>query len=138
MKTISQEQWYGLCDMGSGKPVPLAQADLSKSFVYHREYGVFPVNFGAHQQVMALLYAWHHGYAEHGRHAAYEMLHDLREQGKAKPLSDASLLADKFLEEIEGTAFRSSVGKKVNAGKRGNLTVIEKRWFGEITYLMDD
>jgi hypothetical protein len=122
---ITEEQWYKFCDAGGGRPMALAAFDLTKPFVFFRKYGIFPVNHGHHQQVMALLYAWEHDY-----HCPYDMIRD-------KKIREISTLADAFLEELDGTAFRSSVGKKVVAGKRTSLTTIEKRKFGEISYTME-
>lgn len=129
--SIGDTKWYALCDAHGGMPKPLAEADLTKSWVYDREYGVFPVAGGYHQQVMAMLYAWHKGFSR-----TYDLQIHLEETegGRRK---ETSYLADKFIEEIPGTAFKSSVGKKVNAGARGSLTVIEKRFFGDITYIME-
>src|SRR3546814_13385743 len=42
-------------------------------------------------------------------------------------LNDLSDAADYWLEHTPGAAFRSSVGKTVQAGSAKNLTVIEKR-----------
>jgi hypothetical protein len=123
---ISDERWYKLCDAGLGRSMPLDEADISKSFVYDRQYGLFYCNGGHHQQAMALLYAWTQGFD-----SAYDLLDELK-------IRDLSVLADKFIEEMEGTCFRSSVGKTVIAGKRKNLTVIEKRFFGEIKYIVEE
>ncbi|MDP3227094.1 MAG: hypothetical protein Q8N13_03845 [Acidovorax sp.] len=46
--------------------------------------------------------------------------------------------ADRWLEITPGAAFRSSVGRKIQAGKRSHLTLIEKRWLGDIQYLFDE
>jgi len=122
---ITDEQWWAFCDQHAAKPIPLAEADLAKPFVYSRKYGVMYVPSGYHQQVMAMLYAWEHGFVK-----AYHMM----DSEAHDHLKETSQLADKFLEELPGTAFRSSVGKCVVAGKREHLTMIEKRFFGEIKY----
>lgn len=130
-KELSEEQWYRICDAGAGKARALSEFDVSKSFVYDREYGIFPVAGGYHQQTMAQLCAFHHGFK-----CAHDMLDHLKQQdGKRR---ETSHLADMFLEKIPGTAFRSSVGKCVTAGTRHSLTPIENRIFGELKFAFED
>lgn len=106
-----------------GQPVPLHEADLTKSFVYDRRWGVFYVPFGHHQLAMATLLAFHHGYTK-----ALVAAKELGLKGSAEA-------ADRWLEATPGAAFRSSVGKNVQVGPKGNLTPIELRWLGDVTHV---
>ncbi len=126
MSSFTPAQWQLLAGAGACEAVPLHQADLDRSFVYLRDAGVFYCNAGRHRLTMSLLLAFAHGYDD-AAEAAEEMGLDF---------PDAT--ADCWLEHTPGAAFRSSVGGKVQAGKRGHLTLVEKRWLGEIVYLFDD
>jgi hypothetical protein len=130
-KPLTEEQWYRMSDAGAGEARALPGFDVTKSFVYDREYGIFPVNGGYHQQAMAQLCAFHHGFEDAGK-----MIDHLKKQTSKR--WETSHLADMFLEKIPGTAFRSSVGKSVTAGTRHSLTPIEKRIFGELKYAFED
>jgi hypothetical protein len=130
-KPLTEEQWYRMSDAGAGEARALPEFDVTKSFVYDREYGIFPVNGGYHQQAMAQLYAFHHGFADAG-----QMIDHLKSQSSKR--WETSHLADLFIEKIPGTAFRSSVGKCVVSATRHSLTPIEKRIFGELKYTLED
>src|SRR3546814_15022874 len=68
--------------------------------------------FRSHQSAMALLLAFQHGL--YRRMEVVELLN----------LNDLSDAADYWLEHTPGAAFRSSVGKTVQAGSAKNLTEI--------------
>lgn len=123
---FSDEQWWSMCDACMSMPVPLAQADLSKPFVYDRQYGVFYVPMGYHQTAMSVLLAFQHGLTKGV---------DVSEKLELR-YSEGT--ADEWLRATPGACFRSSVGKKVQAGQRGSLSVIERRIFGEVEYLFED
>ena len=123
---FTDQQWWKMCDAHMSLPVPLHEADLSKPFVFQRGYGVFYVPNGMHQVAMSLLLAFNHGLAC-GDDAAEKF-----------GLEYSAGTADKWLEETPGAAFRSAVHSKVRAARRGNLTAIEKRFFGEVQYLMQE
>lgn len=125
MHSLTPQQLQTLKETGASEPEPLHLADLDRPFVYARTFGVFYCVAGRHRDTMSLLFAFAKGY-ESGIDAAEELGLDFPEE-----------TADRWLEEIQGTAFRSSVGCRVQVGKRANLTVIEKRWFGEVEYLFD-
>lgn len=120
---FTDEQWWAMCGAQMSMPVPLHAANLTVPFVYERGFGVFYVPMGYHQQAMSTLLAFQHGLNK-GVDVA-EKLH--------LALSDGT--ADRWLELTPGAAFRSSVGRSVKAGKKGVLTVIERRHFGEVEYV---
>ncbi len=117
MKQLTEQQRWRICDYCSD-PIPLKEADLSVPFVYDREYGFFYVPFGYHQQVMANLQAFKNSYDD-----AYDYM-DVHEIG------DLYCVADAWLKDNEGVAFRSSVGNHIYTGDRTTLNHAEKRIFG--------
>ncbi len=123
---FTPQQWQMLVEAGAQEPQPLHLADLGLPFVYDRMIGVFHCAAGRHRLAMSLLLAF-----RHGCHSGIEVGEKLR-------LEFPDDTADRWLEETPGVAFRSSVGRKVQAGKRASLTLIEKRWLGEIEYLFED
>lgn len=125
MRSFTSQQLLALKEAGASAPEPLHLADLSRPFAYERAFGIFYCAPGRHRDTMSLLFAFFKGY-ESGIEAAEELGLDFPEE-----------TADRWLEEVQGTAFRSSVGHRVQVGKRANLTFIEKRWLGEVEYLFD-
>jgi hypothetical protein len=126
MDNFTPEQWQTLLEAGASEPQPLHLADLSLPFVYYRPVGVIHCGAGKHRLAMSILLAFAHGAAsgvEIGEHLGLDFPDET---------------ADRWLEITPGAAFRSSVGRKVQAGKRANLTLIEKRWLGDIQYLFDE
>ena len=117
---LNQRQWNCFCDFHMSKPVPLASADLSRPFVYERQYGLFYVPSGLHQSAMSFLLALQHG-LDHGI--------DVAEKLKLK-YSDGT--ADHWLEHTPGAAFKSSVGKRIQVAKHRGLTIQERRLFGDV------
>lgn len=122
---LSLRQFWKLCDAEMSDPVVLSRADVSRPFVYDRQFGFFYVPMGRHQQAMSLLLAFHHGHSD-GLTAAGRL-----------GLEYSSGSADHWLEHIPGTAFRSSQGSRVLAGRRGSLNAIERRIFGTVDYLFE-
>jgi len=120
---FSDERWWAMCSANMSVPVPLHLADVSQPFVYDRQYGLFYVPVGHHQLAMSTLLAWQHGCVK-GLDVAEKL---------GLEFSDGT--ADRWLETTSGAAFRSSQGKKVQAGKRGALTVIERRLLGDVEYV---
>lgn len=120
---FTEAQWWRMCDVNMELPVPLAKADLSRPFVYCRQYGVFFVGYGHHQSAMSLLLAF-----ECGVRGGIEV-------GKLLGLKFPYETADRWLEQTPGAAFKSSVSSKVYAWRPENLTVIEKRFLGPIEFL---
>ena len=129
--SLKDELWWAMCDAGMSRPVKLTKADLSKEFLYDRRYGVFYCQFGKHQFAMALLLAWDLG-AENYLDIDHSKLgiSDWRSR-------ECSTFADYFLENTKGTCFKSSVGKTVKVGKRGNLSNMELDFFGCVDYLSE-
>jgi hypothetical protein len=78
------------------------------SFIYDRSVGAFWVEGSAHVLVLSKLYSIHLGADTWSSH----------EQ------------ADRFMLEIPGICFRSSISKIVTAGKPENLSRTEKRIIG--------
>jgi hypothetical protein len=126
MDNFTPEQWQTLLEAGASEPQPLHLADLSLPFVYYRPVGVIHCGAGKHRLAMSILLAFAHGAASGV------------EVGERLNLDFPDETADRWLEITPGAAFRSSVGRKVQAGKRAHLTQIEKRWLGEIQYLFDE
>lgn len=123
MKTLTQEQFWAACDANMSDPLTLEQADLSKPFVYDREYGLFYVPCAYHQLALAQLFAWHTGFVK-----AYDAI-------DAFKMRDSSQAADKLFENFPGIAILSSVGVTVHAFNKNSLTQREKDFFGKITYM---
>ena len=126
MINFTPQQWHMLVAAGAQEPQPLHLADLTIPFVYDRMIGVFHCAAGRHRLAMSLLLAF-----RYGRDSGIEV-------GEELGLEFPDDTADRWLEETPGVAFRSSVGRKVQAGKRASLTLIEKRWLGEVEYLFED
>jgi hypothetical protein len=125
MSNFTQEQWRLLASTGASEAMPLHQVDMNRSFVYLRDIGVFYCSPGKHRLAMSLLLAFAHGH-DNAIEAAEALGLDFPEE-----------TADRWLEETPGAAFRSSVGGKVQAGKREHLSMIERRWLGNIDYLFE-
>lgn len=126
MDNFTPQQWQILLGAGATEPQPLHLADLSQPFVYYRPVGVIHCGAGKHRLAMSILLAFAHDCAsgvEVGEHLGLDFPDET---------------ADRWLEITPGAAFRSSVGRKVQAGKRVHLTMIEKRWLGDVEYLFDD
>lgn len=123
---MTQQMWWKMCDCQMELPIALAQADLSKPFIYERKWGVFYVPSGYHQAAMSLLLAFQHN------------LNSGVDVAKKLGLVHSEGTADHWLEHTQGAAFRSSVGKKINVATLKNLSVQERRYFGEVMCLFDD
>ncbi|MDP1743150.1 hypothetical protein [Polaromonas sp.] len=126
MTDLTPPQWQALLEAGVKEPQPLHLADLSVPFVYERTVGVLHCAAGKHRLAMSILLAFAHN-CDSGI-----------EVGERLGLDFPDETADRWLEITPGAAFMSSVGRKVQAGKRANLTLIEKRWLGDIQYLFDE
>lgn len=112
-KLFNDKQFYVMCDCNMSLPVKLSEANLLNSFVYDRKYGLFYVPSGFHQTAMSLLLAFHYG-LDTGIHVA-----------KKLNINFSDGTADFYLRNIKGTAFRSSVSKKIMIGSFGNLNKSE-------------
>lgn len=116
---LTQRQWNLYCDFGISTPVPLAQADLTRPFVYERQYGVFYVPGAMHQSAMSLLLALQHG------------CDDGIDVSKLLKLEYSCGTADYWLENTPGAAFKSSVSSRIKVGSGRGLTPLERRLFGD-------
>ncbi|PTH79063.1 hypothetical protein [Aeromonas veronii] len=128
-ENLDRKIWWAMCDAHMSMPRKLAEADLSKPFVYDRRYGVFYVPFGCHSMAMATILAWDLG--------VYSYM-DI--DNKAIGISDfrascSTAFSDYYLENTPGTCFKSSISKQVISGKPAGLNNQEKCFFGDIAYL---
>lgn len=116
---FSDEQWYQMCSANMSRPVPLHKAELYKPFVYDRQWGLFYVSMGFHYMAMATLLTFRAGFVD-----PYEYKRSLNLEG----YDYLHQMADKWLLEVEGTAFASSLDEEtITVGKRGNLNAAEKQ-----------
>lgn len=115
-RPFTDEQWFKMCDLDMSMPVPLANADLTKPFVYDRAFGVFsaPSN---HQFIMSLLLAWQHS-------CPSGLL-----VGAKLGLSFPWETADTWLLNTPGAAFLSSVSSQISVATGKGLTPEERRLF---------
>lgn len=124
-KNIPQEIWWSMVRYGLSEAHCLRTADLTRPFVYDRYFGFFYVPATKHPAAMSLLLAWHHGCADP---------FDLPKS--VAPSFDSEALADRYLESISGTCYRSSVSKGITyTWTRQSLNVFESDLFSPIKYL---
>lgn len=119
---LPDRKWWRLSDFG-GQPVVLdAETAGFKSFVYDRNVGLVPCDFGKHSHLMALLYAWRLGHDDF-----FDLAESLRVENWQ--------LADLFI-RLPGTAFRSSLHKHGTvAAARGSLADWEASLFRSIDWV---
>lgn len=122
---LSNRQWNQFCNFCMSDPIHLAEADLSKSFVYARKHGVFYVPGGYHQSAMSFLLAIDHG------------CEDGIDVGVKLNLDYSNGTADYWLEHTPGAAFKSSVGKTIQIANGKNLTPLERRLFKDATKVFE-
>jgi hypothetical protein len=115
-----EQRWLMVEARLATEPVVLGRADLTRSFIYARDYGVFYCGAGSHQIAMSLLLAFQHG-CEDGCDVAEKL-----------GLEYPNATADRWLDETPGAAFLSSVGQKVQTKRSGSLTAIERRLLGAL------
>lgn len=125
-KILTEDQFWAVCSDNMSDPLSLGKADLSKPFIYERRFGVFYVPPVHHPNGMSLLLAFQHG------------LHNGAAVGEKLRIQYSAGTADEWLRTTPGACFRSSVGKRVQAGAPDALTVIERRLFGEIQYIFGE
>jgi hypothetical protein len=121
---MTEAQWCHMVDNHIGRPEPLSVDTLPETWVYYRPWGMMFVPFGCHQGAMATLYAFHHGYRSYIT-AGNEM--------DIKSYRVCETLADRFLMELDGTAFLSSAGKAITCGRREHLDARERQAFRNFT-----
>lgn len=120
---FSDEQWWAMCDIQMSRPVPLNVADLTKPFIYCREFGVFYVGGGRHMAAMTLLLAFQHG----------EL--DWLDIAPKLSLEYPYGTSEHWLEHTPGAAVLSSVSKTIEAFSVSNLNEAERNAFAKIRYL---
>jgi hypothetical protein len=118
-RDLPMGQWSQFCEFCMSDPVPLSIADLTRPFVYERQYGVIYVPGGYHPSAMSFLLALQLG-CEDGIDAAEKL-----------NVTYSSGTADYWLENTPGAAFKSSVGKRIQVATGRGLTVQERRMFGD-------
>jgi len=115
-RLYTDEQWHMMVNACISQPRPLAGTNLYEPWVYYRPWGLMFVPSGYHQAAMATLFAFHHGHLRAHEYAATLGIKAYRANEE---------LADRFLMELDGTAFKSSVGSKVTTGRMSSLNAIE-------------
>ncbi len=122
---ITDKMWWEMCNFHMSLPVALAEADLSKPFVYERKWGVFYVPMGMHPHAMSLLLAFQH-----------DLTNGIK-VGDKLGLQYSDETADYWLEHTTGAAFRSSVGKRIQVASTKMLTIQERRLFGQASCVFE-
>lgn len=122
---LTQIQRNGFIDLHISYPIRLSEADLSRPFVYEREYGLFYVPGGYHQAAMSLLLAIRHD-CEDGIDVAEEL-----------GLEYLCGTADYWLEHVSGAAFRSAVSPVIQVATQQGLSIEERRLFGKVSCLSE-
>lgn len=127
---LTDQHWYRMVDNHMGRPVPLHRADLTRSFIYDRTWGVFYCGGGSHPTALALLLAFHMG--------SLEPVDTAEELG----VEYSAGAADYLLKNYPGTCYHSTVDAKIIAGRRGSLNPMELRLLAyydyEVRYLEED
>ena len=127
---IPQDIRWQMRDFGCDMPIHIhTLRKHPDSFVYYRKFGLFPVNRGDHQFVMGMLYVWESGFLN-PFDTTYQDLGIKYEYG-LDPVGD---FADRFIEELKGTCYLSSVSSRVYA-LEGNLNRREENFFEPINWL---
>ena len=124
-ENLTERQWGKFCDFGTSDPIPLEKADLSRSFVYERQHGVFYVPGGMHPSTMSLLLALQYG-CQDGIDVAEKL-----------KIEYSSGTADSWLQNTPGAAFRSSVGRRIQVATVRGLTILERRLFGQVNCVFE-
>jgi len=125
MKTLTeaQDRWAFSANMDG--PHELVSHAVTKSFVYDREYGLFYVSFGHHSIAMANILAWHEGFDNAAQ--AYQS-ESLKEKMNCSRM-DSQKMAEYWIENYAGAAFRSSVARKIVVNDFNCLNEAEKVMF---------
>jgi len=136
MSTITLPQGF-ICIMELNDlsfPIPLEKADLSKDFIYWRQYGVFYCG-SSHPCALSAFLDWKKKPIEVPDMPYYTWF-GIDHNGKYRDVSEN---ADIFLTTTPGTCYRSSVARdKIIAGYRGALTRHELFHFKNVDYLQSE
>lgn len=120
--------WWVMCDAQLPMPIPLNYViKLPHSFVYVRKFGMFNLHeFACHPDFLTLLLAW-----ELGNYNITELsYHEDESINLDFAFIDLENAADYYLENYEGTCYRSSVGKgKIYCGDLNMLNSVEREFF---------
>lgn len=119
----TDRHYWAMCSAGMSLPVALDEANLTKPYVYDRQYGVFYVNAGQHPAAMALLLAW-----QHGLNSGVDVAHQLG-------LRYSTEAAEHYLETTPGACFKSSVSQTAETWRIDHLTDNERRALGRLRSL---
>ena len=126
----SEKAFHMLVNLSSDKPTPLAEYTRIKHlFVYDREWGVFPCDFGMHKPVMVQLLAW-----KMGKERISEIV--CIRKSKNQPFKDYHEAADYYLDNYPscfGNNVTANIFQKINIYKSINtkLTSLESDIFGK-------
>jgi hypothetical protein len=97
------ELWNLMCELGADSPIEPSEADLMKSFVYCRKYGLFYVSFGKHNLFMSFLQS----IEDVGVDKAYDYMFNNDDY------YDIQSMGEKFLKSNNGVIFRSGVQQRL-------------------------
>lgn len=107
------------------EPIPLHLADVTRPFVYDRQFGLFYVPGGKHPFAMSFLLALQHNCA------------DGIEVSELLGIDYGHGTAERWLTQTPGTAFKSSVSKTIYVGALHHINAIERRVFGSVECILD-
>ena len=130
-RDLQDKIWWKMYDCNMSRPVQLNKADLSKPFLYDRRYGVFYVGFAHHRFAMALLLS-----LDYGEYDYLDLDHTQFGISDFRKI-DVHGYADYYIENTEGTCYRSSLSDNVIAGKKGHLNSNELDYFYPVDYLIN-
>ena len=134
MMEVTDEKLYQLVDYKLSNPISLEDGNLTKSFLYDRKFGFFYVSGGNHQLAMALFFSWHKGFLN--PHELYES--EEYKEIKSTGIGRFEALADKYIDEIKGTCFKSSVSRYIIGGKIENFNKYEMEMFEDRIRFLDE
>lgn len=137
---ISDLMYYEMIDKNMSDPEPLDIADLTKPFIYDRDWGVFYIRPGLHQMAMCVLYAWRHGYPSIQRMLQEEPdFEKIAKINNRRSDSEYYYIAELYILELKGTAMGSSTSDYIQIGWLDNLNTEEKQIFSnQNTQILSD
>lgn len=132
MLPMTEDNLSLLAKHNMSSPITLESANLTKSFVYDRKFGFFYVAGGSHNIAMSFLYAMHHGFND--IHKMFE--HPDFSNMKGRGSICLGEISDRYISEIEGVCFKSSVSNYILGGSPSHINRREMTFFeGRIQFL---
>lgn len=132
MLPMTEENLSLLVNHNMSRPITLERANLTKSFVYDRKFGFFYVAGGNHNIAMSFLYAMHHGFNDVHKMCEHPDFSHMK--GRCSSCFDE--IADRYISEIEGVCFKSSVSNYILGGSPSQINRREMTFFeGRIQFL---